>query len=231
MSEEIPTTPAPVPIDPQQPVAGPPLEPEQPNQPETEPPKPSKEGLRNVISTVSLLLLAPLIALFLTAFVFQSYEVDGPSMETTLQNKDRLIVLKLPRTWARLTNHDYIPKRGDVVVFNHADVAGPGDNDKQLIKRVVGLPGDRVVVKDNQLTIYNIDNPEGFSPDKTLPYGSVIKETSGEVDLVVPAGEVFAVGDNRSNSLDSRYFGTVPASDIVGKLGLRVYPFNNAEVF
>lgn len=197
----------------------------------TDEPKHSKEGLKNVISTLSLLLLAPIIALLLTAFVFQSYQVDGPSMQTTLENNDRLIVLKVPRTWARLTGKDYIPNRGDIIVFNHADIAGPGDDDKQLIKRVIGLPGDRVVVKDGQLTIYNIDNPEGFSPDKTLPYGKVITETSGDVDMIVPAGEVFACGDNRSNSLDSRYFGSIPADDIVGKLGVRVYPFNQAEIF
>ena len=71
----------------------------------------------------------------------------------------------------------------------------------------------------------------GFSPDKTLAYGKVITDTPGDVDLKVPAGEVFVCGDNRSNSLDSRYFGTVPASDIVGKLGLRVFPFNKAERF
>jgi signal peptidase I len=191
----------------------------------------TKEGLKSVASTLGILLLAPLLALFLTAFIFQSYQVDGPSMQTTLHDKDRLIVLKVPRTWARLTHHDYIPNRGDVIIFNHPDINGLSSNEKQLIKRVIGLPGERVVVKDGQVTVYNQGNPKGFSPDNTLPYGSVIKYTSGDVDLVVPAGEVFVCGDNRSNSLDSRYFGTVPASDIVGKLGLRVYPFNQSQVF
>jgi signal peptidase I len=194
-------------------------------------PPPSREGVKGVASTLGLLLLAPLLALILTAFIFQSYEVDGPSMQTTLQNKDRLIVLKVPRTWARLTHHDYIPDRGDIIIFNHPDINGLGGAEKQLIKRVIALPGERVVVKDGQVTVYNQANPNGFSPDHTLPYGSVIKDTSGEVDLTVPAGEVFVCGDNRSNSLDSRYFGTVPAGNIVGKLGLRVYPFSQSQVF
>lgn len=218
-------------------------QPPQPVAPETPPVTPlpdpvtpdadesSHEGFKSVLSAVGLILLAPILALFLTAFVFQSYEVDGPSMQTTLQNKDRLIVLKVPRTWARITHHNYVPHRADIIIFNHPDVAGLGLGDKQLIKRVIGLPGDRVVVKDGKLTIYNKEHPNGFSPDATLPYGKVIKETSGEVDLVVPPGEVFVCGDNRANSLDSRYFGTVPVEDIVGKLGLRIYPFNQSHVF
>lgn len=193
---------------------------------------PQKEGLRTVISTVALLLLAPMIALFLTSFVFQSYEVDGPSMQTTLQNQDRLIVYKLPRTWSRITGHPYTPHRTDIVIFNHSEGAElEGLDNKQLIKRVIGLPGERVVVKDNVLTVYNKEHPEGFQPDRTYPYGSVITETSGDVDLVVPENEIFVAGDNRANSLDSRYFGTVPVSDVVGKLGIRIYPFNQTRVF
>src|SRR5262245_19596558 len=74
-----------------------------------------REGIRSALSTIAVLLIAPLIALFLTAFIFQSCQVDGPSMRTTLEDRDRLIVLKLPRTWAKITGHDYIPGRGDVV--------------------------------------------------------------------------------------------------------------------
>src|SRR4029079_14046831 len=124
-----------------------------------------KEGLRSALSTIGVLLVAPLIALFLTAFIFQSYQVDGQSMETTLDNNDRLVVWKLPRSWSRLTGHAYIPKRGDVIVFNEPALAQFGqDPGKQLIKRVIGLPGERVVVKDNVLTVYNKANPDGFRP-------------------------------------------------------------------
>lgn len=210
-------------------VAPPPDQVQPPSPPEE--PLAVKEGLlAGFGSTLIFLLLAPAIAIFLTMFVFQSYEVDGPSMQTTLQNRDRLIVLKLPRTIARLTHHDYIPNRGDIIIFSHPDVGDTGGA-KQLIKRVIALPGERVVVKDGVVTVYNQAHPNGFSPDKTLPYGKVITDTIGDVDLTVPEGEVFVCGDNRSNSLDSRYFGTVPADNIVGKLGLRVYPFNKAERF
>jgi signal peptidase I len=218
-------TPPADPIPPQ-----PAMQPEQPAAPK--PPKSHHEGLRSIVSTLIILLLAPVIALFLTRFVFQSYEVDGPSMQTSLFNKDRLIVLKLPRTWATITRHNYIPNRGDIVIFNRHGVTNYEDGTpKQLIKRVIGLPGERVVVKDGFVTVFNSAHPDGFSSDNTMPYGKVIKTTPGNVDLNVPEGEIFVMGDNRTNSLDSRYFGTIPASDLVGKLGLRIYPFSHTSVY
>ena len=201
-----------------------------PTQPQ---PKKSREGLKSVFMTLAILIIAPLVALTLTAFIFQSYEVDGPSMQTTLQNQDRLIVLKLPRTMARITGHAYVPHRGDIVIFNKNDLTelGGSSENKQLIKRVVGLPGERVVVKNGTLTVYNKDNPNGFQPDKTLPYGNVIVTTPGDLDVTVPPNQVFVCGDNRTNSLDSRYFGPIPLKDIVGKLVLRIYPFDKAKSF
>lgn len=191
-----------------------------------------REGLMSAFSTVAVLLVAPLIAIFLTMFVFQSYQVDGESMETTLSHNDRLIVWKMPKTWSRITGHDYIPKRGDVVVFVEPDLSQFGqDPGKQLIKRVLGLPGERVVIADNQLTVYNQEYPEGFKPDKVLPYGSVIGETPIDHEWTVGEGQIFVVGDNRNNSLDSRTFGPIDASNIVGKLIIRVLPLGDVKKF
>lgn len=184
-------------------------------------------------STIAVLLIAPLVALFLTSFVFQSYQVDGPSMQTTLYNNDRLLVWKLPKTWARLTGGAYIPNRGDVVIFVEKGLADFNGSmgGKQLIKRVIALPGERVVVKDGTVTVYNQQHPNGFSPDQSLPYGTVIKETGINVDTVVPEKAVYVMGDNRAESMDSRTFGPVEVNDIVGKLVLRVWPINQAKVF
>lgn len=154
-------------------------------------------------------------------------------METTLQDQDRLIVSKLPQTWAKITGSDYIPKRSDVIIF-HTSSASQGEDlgeERQLIKRVVGLPGDRVVVKDGILTVYNTEHPDGFQPDQTYDYGKVITTTPGRVDVTVGDGEVFVCGDNRENSLDSRAMGPIPADHIVGKLVFRIYPLGNAESF
>ena len=190
----------------------------------------AREGWKSIGSTLLIFILAPIAALFLTFFVFQSYQVDGPSMETTLQDKDRLIVNKLPRTWSRITRHQYVPSRGDIIVFHRKSTAEFG-GDKQLIKRVIALPGERVVVKNGIITVYNSDRPEGFQPDKEQPYGSVIATTQGNVDLVVGEDELFVSGDNRGNSLDSRSFGPIKAEDIVGKLEYRVFPFDKAQSF
>jgi signal peptidase I len=191
-----------------------------------------KEGLVSAFSTIAVLLVAPLLAIFLTMFVFQSYQVDGESMETTLAHNDRLIVWKMPKTWSRITGHDYIPKRGDVVVFVEPDLSQFGqDPGKQLIKRVLGLPGERVVIADNKLTVYNQENPNGFQPDKELPYGSVIGETPIDHEWEVGEGQIFVVGDNRSNSLDSRTFGPIDAGNIVGKLVIRVLPLADVKKF
>lgn len=165
-------------------------------------------------------------------FVFQSYQVDGESMETTLSHNDRLIVWKLPKTWSRITGNNYIPKRGDVVVFTEPTLSQYGqDPSKQLIKRVVGLPGERVIIKNKVLTIYNEEHPDGFRPDATLPYGSVIKDTPIDLDRKIGKGQIFVVGDNRSNSLDSRTFGPIDADNIVGKLLLRVLPISDIKKF
>lgn len=200
--------------------------------------KQKSDGWRNVISTFLVLLLAPIVAVVLTLFVFQSYQVDGPSMMPTLQNNDRLVVLKLPKTWSRLTGHPYIPHRGDIIIFTEKNLSALGASvPKQLVKRVIGLPGDRVVIKDDKITIYNSQNPNGFDPDTTLPYGlnaaeaSSVSVTTGNVDIIIPPGQVYVCGDNRTNSLDSRYFGTVPANEIVGKLVLRIFPLSTSKVF
>lgn len=200
---------------------------------ETPPPEPTRsEHVRSVLSTIGVLLIAPALALFLTAFVFQSYQVDGPSMETTLDNNDRLIVWKMPRTWSRITHHAYVPDRGDVIIFVAHNLDSFGQTpDKQLIKRVIGLPGERVVVKNGVLRIYNKQHPSGFQPDKTMPYGNVIRDTQGDIDEVIPKDSVFVCGDNRDNSLDSRIFGPVASKDIVGKLVMRVLPIDQAKRF
>lgn len=196
------------------------------------PPPPKHEGIKSILSTLLLLITAPLIALMLTTFVFQSYEVDGPSMETALQHRDRLIVLKLGKTWAKVTNNSFIPKRGDIVIFTSDSISEFGAaEDKQLIKRVIALPGERIVIQAGKITVYNEEHPSGFDPDSLDNYGDSISHTSGNIDMIVPKNHVFVSGDNRSNSLDSRNFGPISSDDIIGTLSLRVFPLNKIDSF
>jgi signal peptidase I len=192
----------------------------------------ARSGWQELLSTFAILVTALLTALFIIAFVFRSYQVDGPSMESTLQNADKLIIWKVPRSWAKITHHDYIPARGDIIVFSQSGLSEFGQQDnKQLIKRVLGLPGDHVVVNGGAIKIYNSAHPGGFEPDKTLPYGKNIPYTSGNVDVRLGAHQIFVSGDNRPDSLDSRAFGPIDASQIVGKLVLRVFPISQAKAF
>ncbi len=198
--------------------------------------RPKQKGrVGSTLSTVGILLLAPLIAILLTVYVFQSYQVDGPSMQNTLHNGDRLIVWKLPRTWARITGHQYIPKRGDVIILTESGLSNYGDTQdtKQLVKRVIGLPGDHIVIKDNAITIYNKQYPNGFKPDTTLPYGKngAIPPTMNNLDLTLSSTQLFVCGDNRPDSLDSRIFGPIQTKQVVGKLVARVFPVQDAKRF
>jgi signal peptidase I len=192
------------------------------------PTRPRHHRILSTFSTIGVLLLAPIIAVLLTAFVFQSYQVDGPSMQNTLHNNDRLIVWKLPRTLARITDHAYVPNRGDIVILTESGLSNYGDvqDTKQLVKRVIGLPGDHIVIKNGAITIYNQAHPNGFNPDKTLPYGDngAIPETDNNLDLTIGSDQVFVCGDNRGDSLDSRIFGPIKTSQVIGKLVFRIYP-------
>lgn len=155
-------------------------------------------------------------------------------MESTLQNNDRLIVWKVPRTWAAITGQQYVPSRGDIVIFSQDNLAQFGQPDvKQLVKRVIGLPGDRVVVQNGSITIYDAAHPKGFNPDTTLPYGQshVFPYTAGNLDITLNSHQIFVCGDNRTDSLDSRSFGPVELSTVVGRLVLRVYPFETFRSF
>jgi signal peptidase I len=215
----------------------PPPEPTEPLPPvlpdETPQTSPQPSVWHELLSTIGILLTALVVALMIIAFVFRSYQVDGPSMENTLQNADKLIIWKVPRTWADITGHAYIPNRGDIIVFNESGLSQFNDsqNSKQLIKRVIGLPGDRLVLNNGVYTIYNKAHPHGFEPDKTLPYGKNIPYTSGNIDITLKKDQLFVSGDNRPDSLDSRAFGPINASQIVGKLVLRVFPVNQAKAF
>jgi signal peptidase I len=160
-------------------------------------------------------------------FGIQSYQVDGQSMYPTLSHGDRLIISKLGRTKSSLFRQDFVPKRGDIVVFHDPFAQG-----RFLIKRVLALPGERVTLQNGDLRVYNSSNPNGFAPTEQIEKELLF--TVGTVDLTVPEDHLFVVGDNRGagGSLDSRnYLGTVPSDAIVGVLVLRLFPLSDIRFF
>lgn len=185
---------------------------------------------REAFSTLLIFIAAILLAVFVKSYIIQPYVVDGQSMEMTLQDHDRLLVNKLPRTIARLDGHAYVPKRADIIIFNQSGLPGYSGS-KYLIKRVIGLPGDHVVLKGGVLTIYNSTRPKGFQPDNSLGYHINASSTIGETDLHLGQNQLFVCGDNRNNSEDSRYFGPITTDQIVGKLSFRILPLSKAQHF
>ncbi len=168
----------------------------------------------------------------INTYVFRSFNVEGPSMEKTLYTGDRLIVNRLPVTWAQLRNEPYIPPRGDIIVFKNPQYTA-GNPDEYIVKRVIAFAGERVVLKDGHYTVYNKEHPKGFNPDDAN-HGEPGSPTSGSFDGVVPDGTLFVSGDHRQGnySFDSRNgLGYIPLYDIVGPVGLRIFPFTGIRTF
>ena len=170
----------------------------------------------------------------LNTFVFQTFNVEGASMETTMYTGDRLIVNQLPVTASKLQNKPYVPERGQVIVFKNPNYNASTGKDEYIVKRVIAFAGERVVVKDGVVTVYNNDQPEGFNPDTTINKNEPGQPTSGEVDTTVSEGTIFVMGDHRQGnySCDSRNcMGTIPLYDIVGPVSLRIWPLTKMRGF
>ena len=211
--------------------------------------------LKDLLSLGSFVIAIVVGTLLLNTYVYRSYNVVGASMENTLHNDDRVIVNRAAVSWEHFLGREYVPERGQIIVFVNEDEAAveeykkqgvknpmtctvpSGVNDQYIIKRVIAFPGERVVVKNGIMTIYNEEHPDGFVYDKEwrVSENEGPKEyTSGEVDMTVPEGELFVSGDNRegSHSWDSRNgLGTVPLCRVVGPVVLRLFPFDKIKGF
>ena len=186
----------------------------------------------DALSVIGFILAVTVGTVLINTFVFRSYNVVGQSMENTLHDGERVIVNRLPVTWAHLQNTDYTPQRGDIIVFQNPSYT-PGMIDQYIVKRVIAFAGERVKVENGVLTVYNDQNPGGFHPDDAFN-GEPKAYTSHDGEWTVPDKELFVSGDNRegNNSYDSRSgLGTVPLYDVVGPASLRIYPFNKLRSF
>ncbi|MFT4532339.1 MAG: signal peptidase I [Candidatus Saccharimonadales bacterium] len=177
--------------------------------------------------TVAVILASLFSVFFIFNFMIKTYVVDGSSMFPALADKDRLVLWATGKSFSDLTRQDHIPKRGEVVVI------GKSDSDSvEYVKRVIGLPGERVELTNGKFTITNDDRPNGFNPDEEL--GLDLRSSEGDVDIVIPEGHIFVVGDNRepSGSLDSRNgLGPLPVDRIKGTVMLRFLPFYDFKIF
>ncbi len=166
------------------------------------------------LELVKFAAIAFIIVVPIRYFVAQPFVVSGLSMFPTFNDGQYLIIDELSYRF-------HPPHRGDVVVFHY-----PKDKSKYFIKRIIGLPGETVVTKNNSVTIKNADHPEGFVLDE--PY--VSRAVDGNVTSKLGADEYFVLGDNRPASSDSRYWGNLPKDLIVGRVYLRLLPFSRIGI-
>ena len=168
------------------------------------------EGGNFVLEIVKIVILAAIIVLPIRYFIFQPFFVQGISMEPSFEDSDYLIV-------DEITYRFRDPERGEVIVFKY-----PKNPTQRYIKRIIGLPGETVGIKEGKVTIFSgktkivLDESEYLLPSL---------ETSGDIRVSLSEKEYFVLGDNRSFSSDSRRWGVLPRENIVGKVYLRAWPF------
>jgi signal peptidase I len=176
-----------------------------------------RPALGCLVEVAQTLILTLVVFLGVQAFIAQPYKVQQGSMETTLMPDQYVLVDKLTPHWSPYT-------RGDIVVFDPPTTLNGGG--VPYIKRVIGLPGDTVELKDGIVHVDGIalDEPYLYEddgvPQTTDPAGG------GPSEWLVPDGELFVLGDHRGVSADSRVFGPIKISKVIGRAWLRYWPFD-----
>jgi signal peptidase I len=179
----------------------------------------NKESFKDFLwETVKIVIICLIIVIPIKEFVIQPFYVKGASMEPNFYDHEYLLIDEISYRLGE-------PERGDIIVFRHP----PGER-SFYIKRLIGLPDERVVIQDSKIKIYNKQNPDGFILDESQ-YLSADVRFYDELDVTLSENEYFMMGDNRMSSLDSRKFGPVKRQDIIGRTWLRGWPFNRFKVF
>jgi signal peptidase I len=162
---------------------------------------------------VSFVLIVPIVVL-VRFFIVSPFEVRGVSMLPTLHEGDLLLVDKLTLRFRE-------PERGDVVVLVAPE---PAETKQYYVKRIVGLPGEKIQFKNGKVVIYNAANPQGLTLDESYIPKNFVTEGLTSEPVSIPDGSYYTLGDNRGSSKDSRYWGTLPRWNIVGVIAARIWP-------
>ncbi|ELS01362.1 signal peptidase I [Xenococcus sp. PCC 7305] len=178
---------------------------------------PEQQEENIVVEIVKTLVTAAILAFGIRTFVAEARYIPSESMQPTLEINDRLIIEKISYRFRT-------PQRGDVVVFRPTEELKKQGYKEAFIKRVIGLPGDTVEVKNDRVFvngqelaekyIYVPNNDPGYQPRPQKPYGPT----------KVPEDQYLVLGDNRNNSLDSRSWGFVPQKNLIGRATVRFWP-------
>jgi signal peptidase I len=177
--------------------------------------QPKKSKFKAILKEIfTFIFIAVVIVLPFRMYIAEPYVVSGASMDPTFKTGDYLIVDKLSFEIGE-------PQRNSVVIFKY-----PNDTSKNFIKRIIGLPGDTVIMTGNEVKIINNENPEGFIVDQSY----VIHKSPGNFQKTLGPDEYFAMGDNRAESFDSRSWGVLPRKDVLGRPILRLFPINKIGI-
>jgi len=170
-----------------------------------------------LLEFIKVAVLAGITIALVRYFLFKPFYVKGASMEPNFFDHEYLIIDELSYRF-------HNPSRGDVIVFRY-----PNNPKEYFLKRIVGLPGERIKIAANQITIYNESNPEGLVLEEKYLSDDIL--TEGEKIVSLNNNQFYVMGDNRPNSFDSRRFGPVDANLIVGRTWLRGWPLNRLQIF
>ena len=175
----------------------------------------------SVFEVVEVVVVALVAVYLIRNFLVQPFLVSGASMVPTFAHGDYILIDELSFRFRH-------PERGEVIVFRY-----PNDESTYFIKRVIGMPFDRLILKDGKIIIVNAENPHGKTLDETyLPAGVVTTpHGNGKFDFTLGANQYFVMGDNRPYSFDSRDWGVVAASEVIGAVRLRLWPVTGFSVF
>jgi len=186
-----------------------------------------KSKLREYVEAI---VIAVVIAFFIRTFIIQAFKIPSGSMKPTLQIGDHLLVtkfiygIKIPiirKTLIPISD----PKRGDIVVFIY-----PEDRSKDFVKRVIGVSGDTIEIKDKKIFLNGMpykDSYGVYADDMIIPGAAQPRDNFGPV--TVPSGNLFVMGDNRDQSYDSRFWGFVDQRDVLGKAFIIYWSWNNED--
>ena len=175
-----------------------------------------KNFLLYLWEVIKIVVLAALIVIPIRLFIFQPFFVKGQSMEPNFENGDYLIVDELSYRFQE-------PQRGEVVVFKY-----PNDISQRYIKRIIGLPGETIEIKEGKIEVFNQQGEKVLNETNYLPQDIF---TAGDTNITLKGDEYFVLGDNRLASADSRRWGPLPKKDIIGKVIFRAWPFATLTKF
>ncbi len=176
-----------------------------------------KKLIYSIWETVKIVLLALIIVLPIRYFIFQPFLVKGQSMEPNFQDNNYLVIDELSFRFRQ-------PERGEVIVFRY-----PYNPSQRYIKRIIGLPGETVEIKDQQIKILNPAGKQVILDENIyLPPDT---QTLGQAFMTLGSNEYFVLGDNRQASSDSRAWGVLPRQNIIGRVLFRLLPFSEITVF